>query len=357
MPRTPKAKAVGEHADPGAVCARRQAVVVDDLVGAAVVAVAPGCGDEQRRDGQSLPRRERRRRLGCGWRNRLTGMVSGWADCEVMVMPFTLGTPTVPADRGQRPDRTPCLVRSRAGSRRPYSASMPWARRTTVGSRAAGRPAPGRGCASSSRWHRPRRRGSPWCSPSSWCRCRAACPSSSPDDPTAQPSACCWGCCRWRSHTWPPRRSGSSGWRRTVGPRTGPGSSRPRPRTPGGCSPPSACCSSTSRTVACRRARWRWVPPTLVVSAALVQAYGAFEDDAVPPAAGGARPPVRSAACLAGDRRPRVLPHARAVRGLHGLARAPLPALRRDRTSADQVAGAGRHRDAALPASCACSRS
>jgi hypothetical protein len=45
-------EAVGEHACPGAVPDRGQAVVREDLVGSAVVAIAPRGGDEEPRDGE-----------------------------------------------------------------------------------------------------------------------------------------------------------------------------------------------------------------------------------------------------------------------------------------------------------------
>ena len=153
-----------------------------------------------------------------------------------------------------------------------------------------------------------------------------------------------------RSRTWSPRRSGSGGWPRRVPRATGPGWSPSRPRTPGGCWRCSPCSSCTSPTAGCRRARWRWVPPVLVVSAAAVQAYGAFEATPFRPPLEDSGPSLRPAARVARGRRPRVLPDAAAVPGVRRLAGAALPARRPDPTPADQVAGAGGHRDAAVPA-------
>ena len=135
-------------------------------------------------------------------------------------------------------------------------------------------------------------------------------------------------------------------------PRTsGRGWSRSPPRTRGGSSRRSACCCCTSPTAGCRRRAGAGCRRALVAARVVTQVDGAVGRRAVPGAARGPRPPVRPAAALVEVLAlvaffvMLVLVVACAVSLVLRFRRG-----RRRPAPADQVAGPGRDRDAALPA-------
>ncbi len=184
-----------------------------------------------------------------------------------------------------------------------------------------------------------------------WSPCRAGSRSSSPDARAERVVGVLLGLLSLRR-----RARGRQGGlapvagRGRVGPTTGPGWSRPRPRTPGGCWSLFGLLLLYFPDGRLPSRRWRWVPPVLVVSAA------------------SSRRTARSSACRSARRwRTSTGPSARRRPGWRSPAsrssrcsRCSWPAPSRScsatgapaatAAAADQVAGAGGHRDAAVPA-------